>query len=278
MSRVGELVIHHVPYLRRYARALAGSQARGDKYVAATLEALLAEADEAQVARNPKLALFRMFHDVWQRLAMPVPTEQRGEADEERSSVKRALAALPRRERQVYLLNRLERFTPVEIATVLRIQEAEVEQLLTAAESDLEDIPSARILIVEDDPVISMANARLVQDMGHTVAGTASTKAEAIALNASQSPDLLLVDIRLQGGDNGIDAVEEIIKSSSAPVIFVTGHPEDLLTGRKREPAFVLTKPFDPEMLKAVISQALSFSTTTTTDQPPRYTPEHLRQ
>jgi CheY-like chemotaxis protein/DNA-directed RNA polymerase specialized sigma24 family protein len=278
MSRVGELVIHHVPYLRRYARALTGSQARGDKYVAATLEALLAEADEAQVAHNPRLALFRMFHDVWQRLAMPVPTEQRGEADDERSSVKRALAALPRRERQVYLLNRLERFTPPDIATVLRIQKAEVEQLLTAAESDLEDVPSARILIVEDDPVISMANARLVEDMGHTVAGTASTKAEAIALNASQSPDLLLVDIRLQGGDNGIDAVEEIIKSSSAPVIFVTGHPEDLLTGRKREPAFVLTKPFDPEMLKAVISQALSFSTTTTPDQPPRYAPEHLRQ
>jgi CheY-like chemotaxis protein len=278
MSRVGELVIHHVAYLRRYARALTGSQARGDKYVAATLEALLAEADEAQVARNPRLALFRMFHDVWQRLAMPVPAERPGATDEERSSVKRALAALPRRERQVYLLNRLERFTPADIAAVLRTQEAEVEHLLAAAESDLEDVPSARILIVEDDPVISMANARLVQDMGHTVAGTASTKAEAIALNASQSPDLLLVDIRLLGGDNGIDVVEEIIKSSSAPVIFVTGHPEDLLTGRKREPAFVITKPFDPEMLKAVISQALSFSTTSTTDQPPRYTPEHLQQ
>lgn len=277
MSRVGELVIHHVTYLRRYARALTGSQARGDKYVAATLEALLAEADEAQVARNPKLVLFRMFHDVWQRLAMPVPLEQRGETDEERSSVKRALAALPRRERQVYLLNRLERFTPADIAAVLRTQEAEIEHLLAAAETDLEDIPPARILIVEDDPVISMANARLVQDMGHTVAGTASTKAEAIALNASQSPDLLLVDIRLRGGDNGIDAVEEIIKSSSAPVIFVTGHPEDLLTGRKREPAFVITKPFDPEMLKAVISQALSFSTTTVTE-PSRYTPESLRQ
>jgi CheY-like chemotaxis protein len=216
-----------------------------------------------------------MFHDVWQRLAVPVPLGRGGETDDERSSVKRALAALPRRERQVYLLNRLERFTPVEIAAILRMQEAEIEHLLAVAASDLEDVPSARILIVEDDPVISLANARLVQDMGHTVAGVASTKDEAIALNAAQSPDLLLVDIRLQGGDNGIDAVEEIIKSSSAPVIFVTGHPEDLLTGRKREPAFVLTKPFDPEALKAVISQALSFSTT---DQAPERGPERVRR
>jgi CheY-like chemotaxis protein/DNA-directed RNA polymerase specialized sigma24 family protein len=275
MSRVGELVIHYVPFLRRYARALTGSQARGDKYVAATLEALLAEAEEKEVKGNAKLALYRMFHDVWQRLAVPVPLGRGGETDEERSSVKRALAALPRRERQVYLLNRLERFTPVEIAAILRMQQAEIEHLLAVAASDLEDVPSARILIVEDDPVISLANARLVQDMGHTVAGVASTKDEAIALNAAQSPDLLLVDIRLQGGDNGIDAVEEIIKSSSAPVIFVTGHPEDLLTGRKREPAFVLTKPFDPEALKAVIGQALSFSTT---DQAPKRGPERVRR
>lgn len=252
-------LLSHLPYLRRYARALTGSQSRGDKYVAATLEAILAEVDPNEMAARPKIALFRTFHDVWLRLVAPLPPEAAIVEDEERRSVKRTLAALSRTEREVYLLSQLEQFSPAEIAIILRAETAEIERQLEFAVDKIAEVPPARILIIEDDPVIALSNAQLVRDMGHIVAGMAGTTQEALALSDAASPDLLLVDLRLRGGDSGLDTVNTIIKSSSAPVIFVTGHPEDLLTGKKREPAFILTKPFDPEALKAMVSHALSF-------------------
>jgi len=259
MSKPSDLLLPHIPFLRRYGRALTGSQDRGDKYVAATLEAILTEVDQDEIRMRPKVALFRAFHDVWQRLAPPAIPSGKNDVDEERLSVKRTLAAMPRWDRQVYLLSRLEKFSTSDIAAILRTKQEGVVARLEQAVEAIAEVPAAQILIVEDDPVISLGNAQLVRDMGHNVAGLATNRTEALALNASTSPDLLLVDIRLSDGDDGIDTVQEIVRSSSTPVIFVTGHPEDLLTGKKREPAFVVTKPFDPEVLKAAISQALTF-------------------
>ena len=74
-----------------------------------------------------------------------------------------------------------------------------------------------------------------------------------------QLPGLVLADIQLADGSSGIDAVNDLLKQFSAPVIFITAYPERLLTGDRPEPAFLMTKPFQPEMLKAIISQALFF-------------------
>jgi len=259
MSNPKDLLLPHLPYLRRYARALTGSQRRGDSYVAATIESILAEVALDELAAKPKILLFRSFHDVWQRLAPPPVAEGGGPEDEQVRTVKRALAAMPRWDRQAYLLNRLEKFEVADIATILRTKPEEVELRIERAADQIADVPAARILIIEDDPVIALGHAQIVRDMGHDVAGIAATKAAALALNAGETPDVLLVDIRLQGDDDGLETVEEIIKTSSTPVVFVTGHPEDLLTGRKREPAFVIAKPFDPEVLKVAISNALAF-------------------
>jgi CheY-like chemotaxis protein len=76
----------------------------------------------------------------------------------------------------------------------------------------------------------------------------------------------MLADIQLKGGDSGLDAVAGILTTANVPVIFVTGFPEALLTGERPEPAFVVTKPFDPEVLTATIGQALSV----TPREPPR--------
>ena len=68
-----------------------------------------------------------------------------------------------------------------------------------------------------------------------------------------------MADIQLADGSSGIDAVNEILQSSDIPVIFITAFPERLLTGERPEPTFLVTKPFNPEMVKALISQALFF-------------------
>jgi CheY-like chemotaxis protein len=70
---------------------------------------------------------------------------------------------------------------------------------------------------------------------------------------------MVLADIQLADGSSGIDAVNDILAESPIPVIFITAFPERLLTGERPEPAFLVTKPFNPEMVKALISQALFF-------------------
>ena len=69
----------------------------------------------------------------------------------------------------------------------------------------------------------------------------------------------MLADIQLADGSSGLDAVNEMLASFSVPVVFITAYPERLLTGERPEPAFLITKPFQPETVKAVISQALFF-------------------
>ncbi|MNL71833.1 two-component response regulator [compost metagenome] len=70
---------------------------------------------------------------------------------------------------------------------------------------------------------------------------------------------MVLADIQLADGSSGIDAVNEILQDDTVPVIFITAFPERLLTGERPEPTFLVTKPFNPDMVKALISQALFF-------------------
>ena len=91
--------------------------------------------------------------------------------------------------------------------------------------------------------------------------GIARTHREAIAEVAKRRPNLVLADIQLADGSSGLEAVNEILNGFQVPVIFITAFPERLLTGEKPEPVFVVSKPFEPAMVKALISQALFFDT-----------------
>ena len=119
-----------------------------------------------------------------------------------------------------------------------------------------------RVLIIEDEPLIAHDIETLVEDLGHEVLGVARTRTEAVDMAGRTNPGLVLADIQLADGSSGIDAVNDIIKTFDVPVIFITAFPERLLTGEKPEPAFLITKPFVPEMVKAIISQALFFDRT----------------
>jgi len=81
-------------------------------------------------------------------------------------------------------------------------------------------------------------------------------------------PGLVLADILLADGSSGLDAVNEILRTISVPVIFVTAYPQRLLTGTRPEPTFLITKPFHPNNVKAIISQALFFDIRGRPEQP----------
>jgi CheY-like chemotaxis protein len=251
-------IVRLLPYLRRYARALTGSQSTGDEYVRLCLEAILAEPARIKNAADLRVELFAVFHDAWDIVDSAIPDAE-GRADE--TGINRQLAALPSIERQVLLLIALERFSTAETARILDLEEADVVRKLDLARQELRRQARTKVLIIEDEPVIAMDVAGIVESLGHEVIGVAGRQAEAVELARLHKPGLVLADVQLQDGDSGIVAVQEILQSMDAPVIFVTGFPERLLTGDRVEPAFIVTKPFDPETLKVAIVQALSFST-----------------
>ncbi|MEF2071777.1 response regulator [Consotaella aegiceratis] len=248
----------HIPYLRRYARALTGSQASGDAYVAAVLEALIADPSLFDSEQNPRISLYQLFSSLWQSLDVNIREDAPISAWEERTSRNlKAIAPLPR---QAFLLVAVEGFTTAEAASILEVDDGEFSTLIDQASADIGRQMSTSIMIIEDEPLIAMDIEQMVESLGHTVTGIARTQKEALQLFEAQQPGMVLADIQLADGSSGIDAVNDILAQVSVPVIFITAFPERLLTGERPEPTFLVTKPFNPDMVKALISQALFFN------------------
>lgn len=248
----------HLPLLRRYARALAGSQASGDAYVGATLEAILASPADFSKSIPPRIALYRTFHVVWSTASVDVP--EASDPMERREAVtKRRLASLTPKSRQALLLTVVEGFSNEQAAQILGVPVDEIAGLLSAAVAEIDRQTATRVLIIEDEPVIAMDLEHIVEGLGHGVTGIADTRTDAVKAAKHERPGLVLADIQLADGSSGIDAVKDILDSFEVPVIFITAFPERLLTGERPEPTFLITKPFEPETVKAAISQALFF-------------------
>jgi len=248
-------IVKFLPYLRRYARALLGSQDRGDEYVRVCLEAYLAEPERINPDGNIRLQLFALFHDVWSLIDEPIPEEV---PDVPANKLVQGVGRLPPRQRQVLLLISLEGFSFDEVTRILSASPDEVRRELDAARTELSKQTSVRVLIIEDEPLIAEDIAGLVREMGHQVCGSAAREEEALRLARETLPELILADIQLKGGDSGIRAVQSILRSTNLPVVFITGFPERLLTGEQLEPAFLIAKPFQPEVLRTAIGQALA--------------------
>jgi RNA polymerase sigma factor (sigma-70 family) len=257
MSDVSEALLKHIPYLRRHARLLTGSQEVGDEYVRICLEMVIAEPHHLANG-DLKVQVFRAFHAVWTVVTTTISESSPLERVDLSDRLEQGLTALPPLERRVLLLAVVEKFTHSEIAEILDLDEAEVGDLLARARRGLHDQVSVSVLIIEDETLIAMELSRIMQEMGHTVVGVASREASALEQAEQTSPGLVLCDIKLLDEDNGIAAAQRILQRFDLPVVFVTAFSEMLLTGGRLEPAFVVSKPFDEETLKVTVAQALS--------------------
>jgi CheY-like chemotaxis protein len=159
--------------------------------------------------------------------------------------------------RQALLLTAMEDFSNNEAAIILGLTPEDVARMVKEALYDLVAQVPVSVLIIEDEPVISMDLQNIVEEMGHHVCGTATTRREAVAAAQATKPGLVLADIQLADNSSGIDAVNEILTQITAPVIFITAYPERLLTGERPEPTFLVSKPFMTDTVKATIAQAL---------------------
>jgi CheY-like chemotaxis protein/DNA-directed RNA polymerase specialized sigma24 family protein len=251
-------IAHHLPMLRRFARALTGSQEGGDAYVLATLETM-AETGERFDDRDARRGLFGALLRVWE--AVPLNTRPANDPDPEgiAGAADRSLERMTPRSRVAFLLHALEGFSIEDIAIIMQIPLSEAAALQDTAGQEIASMICTTVLIIEDEPIIAMDLETLVTELGHSVTDVARTYGEALAAIAQNEPGLVLADIHLADGSSGLDAVNDILADYSLPVIFITAYPERLLTGERPEPTFLITKPFRPEVVKAIISQALFF-------------------
>jgi DNA-directed RNA polymerase specialized sigma24 family protein len=254
MSR-SQLVAEHLPLLRRYARALTGSQASGDAYVGAMLEALLQDQSLMDEKQGARAGLYRLFTQIWNSVALndeaevtslPMPSERR-------------LSNITPLPRQAFLLLSLEGFSEEEVAFILEADVREVRELADTAGREMAAEIATDVLIIEDETFIAMDLESLVKNLGHNVIGVARTHSDAVVLAKNKRPGLILADIQLADGSSGLDAVNELLRTFEVPVVFITAYPERFLTGERPEPAFLISKPFQPAMVSAVASQALFF-------------------
>ena len=254
---VSERVAPHLPYLRRFARAVTGSQSSGDAYVVSTLEAMLADPGVYQNELPPRVALYRAFLKILNSVELNNYTAEQGHPGID--AVKRNLEILAPPARQAFLLIAVEEFTLQQAAQILDASEQDVQRHIDEAGREIAKQMATEVVIIEDEPLIALDLERLVTDLGHRVVKIARTERQAIEAILQTKPGLVLADIHLADGSSGLDAVNEILRNFSVPVIFVTAYPQRLLTGTRPEPTFLITKPFSPDMVMGVISQALFF-------------------
>ncbi|HPF23470.1 MAG TPA: response regulator [Hyphomonas sp.] len=247
---LADLISGELPYLRRYARALLGTRSAGDAAVETMLETkMLILLNEGRTPAQRK-DLFRALDEtIMEELS-------KGKLNQE---VAKILRRMTTDERRAVMLTAVEGFSIFEAAEILGAPTNFVEQALVSAETSLKSALATTVLIIEDEVLISELLASIVLEAGHSVLGVATTHREAIALAASGSFGLILADVALADGSSGADATAEIlsVRPRPVPVIFVTAFPKRLLTGESAEPAFLITKPFQPRQVRAMVEQAV---------------------
>jgi CheY-like chemotaxis protein len=250
-----ESIVRHLPYLRRYARALTGNRAAGDAYVAATVESIIADREILARDLPVRIALYRLFAEIWN--SVPVnrienPSDRIWPTDWELSHI----TPLPR---QACLLITLEGFSDIDAARVLNMPVAEVSRLADQCGREMVAKLATDVLIIEDEAIVATELQGLAESMGHRVIGVVPTYAESLAIASKAQPGLILSDILLADGSSGLDAVNDMLEDISAPVIFITAYPEQLLTGMRPEPAFLIAKPYRATTVTAMINHVLFF-------------------
>jgi CheY-like chemotaxis protein len=250
---MSQAIAPHLPSLRRFARALSGSQESGDADVVALLEALVETPSMFLENSDPKIALYRLFLKV----SNSAEFGSSSGAGVEGSGMQTLRASTPK-PRQAFLLLAVEGFEPGAIATILETDTTGVANLVaTADQENATKVNPVRVVIIEDEPLTALDLKQILEHSGHRVVGMARTHREAVTLAKCHAPELILTSVMLADGSSGVEAVNEILETLDVPIILISAHPVMYLTGAKPEPTFAIAKPFNQETVRAIVAQAL---------------------
>lgn len=250
--------VQFLPNLRRYARLLTGHQQLGDVLVMSTLQWIASDKRAQPTIEEQRLRLYHVLTRLWRS---PVGDHVAGLCALTSDCVGPAerLGAMVPVARASFLLVWVEGFSKPAAAAILDVPTAEFESMLLEAHIAVSRQMATDVLIIEDELLVAFELENIMVSLGHHVTSVVRSKRLAIKSAKQRRPQLILADIQLADGSNGIEAVNEILGDTSMPVIFITAYPERLLTGLRPEPTFVISKPFKTEEIQAVVGQALFF-------------------
>jgi DNA-directed RNA polymerase specialized sigma24 family protein len=166
-----DVIVPHLPYLRRYARALTGSQTSGDAYVAATLEAIVKEPDLLGTSQPARVTLYRLFSTIWNSLSVNDGAEQ----VMQQVAAERHLNRITAKPRQAFLLISVEGFSEEHASRILDVDITVLRKLVEDAGRELAAQIATDVLIIEDEALIALDLEALVENLGHKVVGVAWT-------------------------------------------------------------------------------------------------------
>lgn len=117
-----------------------------------------------------------------------------------------------------------------------------------------------RILIVEDETITALHLRQDLHRLGYQVSGSATSGEEAVRMAEQLNPDLVLMDVKLAGNMDGVEASRRIQEKRSVPVVYLTSYPQVFLQGpgRMQQPGICLSKPFSSPALEQSIEIALN--------------------
>jgi CheY-like chemotaxis protein len=230
-----ETTSRNLPGLRRYARALAGGQQAGDDAVSAAVSALFK-------SRGPKgatrIGLFQWLAQAW---------NSAGPKSEATSGLAR----------QALLLAATEGFSLTETAAILRADPEAVEQWIGRETGEMPSRAANNVLIIEDEPLVSLMMQDALESCGHHVSGVARTRAEAEKLAGQTPPDFVVSSMILADGSSGIEALNDILRTADVPYLMATTPIDQFLTGKRSEFVYLLAKPFTDAALTVMVDQAI---------------------
>ena len=146
-----------------------------------------------------------------------------------------------------------------DVASVLGSTEQETEGLIEAAGREIAEQIRTDVLIIEDEPLIALDLQAVVEDLGIASSMSRAPTRKPSPPSPSKRPGLILADIQLADGSSGLEAVNEILRHARGAGDLHHRLSRALPDRQRPEPAFLITKPFLTDTVKAVISQALFF-------------------
>ncbi len=250
-------IIDNLPSLRRFARVLVGNTKWADTAIEQMLELSTTRPWYWEDAEPSKTNLYRAFLRYWNDPLRTRVASSRAGASLEKVNTTEITGREISIPRQAFLLVSLEKFSSSEVCIILDLREDQLEVSLQQAREQMRCGYSANILIIEDELLIALDLELIATELGHNVVGLARTHEEALAIASGTDLDLILADLNLADGSSGVRASEELMKSKSLPVIYISGISENFVTGRASEAEFFLSKPFQRENARALIGHAL---------------------
>lgn len=259
-----------LPYLRRYARAITGSQKEGDSLVLSVLEIAAQDLELRRQPNTANLQLYKILLELWNR-KLCKPHQQLVDFTSPSAVAQSALAGLTPISRQAFLLITMEAFPLAAAAEIMGMSEIKMLETLAIAQDEIATQIATDVLIIEDDTSIAFDIQGIIESLGHRVLARVQTYDQAIAASMVNRPGLILSDIQLADSGSGIDAVNNIRKIHNSPAIFITAYPERLLTGERSEPTFIIAKPYRVSEVKGIVSQVLFIDSTRFLNPPVQY-------